>query len=481
MEPNSDPAAERAVLAAIFNEGSEAYADISCMVSPSTFTVDSSKAIYRCLEKVLTDHPNAKPDLPLVLSAANSLGLTEWFDKQDEKRYLRAVTIMPVEPTNAIKFAAKIAKLEIAREGRLRHKQAAQSLQHVTGDESISEIISKMEEPIFEFTGKLAQGDTRGIQRMGEGAEEYLAHLMDNPVDMVGIPTPFNRFNRSIGGGLRPNCVDVIAGRLKSGKSQIVDAVCVHVAKLGYSVLNVDTEMTREEHIHRVAASMAQVSIKDIETGKCGTDPEIRKRVLEAGKKLSDMPYHYACVIGQSFEQILTDMRRWVRREVGLGPDGKAKPCVIIYDYLKLMGADQLGGKMAEFQALGFLMNSLKNFMGKYSVACLCFAQVNREGIDREDSAVIAGSDRVGWFATSASLYKRKGEDEEAEEDGPKTKYSHKLIPLFCRHGPGIEQGNYINMETDYDKAIVREGPTRYELASKGKAGFESSAGPIQF
>lgn len=483
-EPNSDPAAERAVLAAIFKLGNEAYDDISVMVSPSTFTVDSNRTIYRCLEKVLADHPNAKPDLPLVLSAANSLGLNEWFDKQDERRHLRAVTLMPIDPDNATKLAAKISKLEIAREGRTRHKQAAQSLQTVTGDESIQEIISRMEEPIFDFTGRLAQTEVRGIQRMGAGAVEYLTHLMDNPVEMVGIPTPFPRFNRAIGGGLRSNAVDVIAGRLKVGKSLLVDAVGTHISSLGYNVLNVDTEMTKEEHIHRVAASMAQVDIKDIETGQGGKDPEVRKKILEAGKRLADLPYHYNCVIGQSFEQVLTDMRRWVRREVGLGPDGKAKPCVIIYDYLKLMGAEQLSGKMAEFQALGFLMNSLKNFMGKYGVACLCFAQVNREGIDREDSAVIAGSDRVGWFATSATLYKRKGEDEEADEDGPSTKYSHKMIPLFTRHGPGIEPGNYINIETDYSKATVREGPTRYELeSSKRKAGFESNetTAPVQF
>lgn len=323
---------------------------------------------------------------------------------------------------------------------------------------------------------------------MGDGALEYFRHLMDHPKPMVGISTGFKRYDRAIGGGLRPNAVDLIAGRLKSGKSLIVDTVSLYVAGQGIPVLNVDTEMTKEEHLHRVGAVMASVPIKDIETGKCGDDPQTRRTVEEAAKRLNDMPYDYVSVIGQSFEQTLSDMRRWVLRKVGLGPDGKAKPCVIVFDYIKMMSAEGLSNRLAEFQALGFMMNSLKNFMGKYGVACLCLAQVNREGIDREDSAVIAGSDRVGWFATSATLYKRKGEDEEAEEDGPSSNYSHKLIPLFTRHGPGIEPGNFINVKTNYSKAHIEEGPTRFELGAKQGAnnggeirrfGSTTSAGPV--
>lgn len=475
-EPNADPAAERAVLAAIFQRGEEVFADISCMVSPDTFTVDSNRAIYRTLEKILGENSQVKPDLPLILSAANSLGLGEWFEKTEEKRHLRAVITMPVESLNAPQFAAKIAKLEIARKARAKLKECAQALQQVTGDENHADILAKVEGPIFDFTARLAESEHRGVQRMGDGAVEYLTHLMDNPVQMVGIPTPFPRYNAAIGGGLRTNAVDLIVARLKQGKSFLVDNFGTFIASQGIPVLNVDTEMSREEHIHRVAASLAQIPTNIIETGSCGTDPEARKKVLEAGRRLADMPYDYTCVIGQSFEQTLAEMRRWVRRTVGLGPDGKAKPCVIIYDYLKLMGADQLNNKMAEHQLLGFLMNSLKNFMGKYGVACQCFGQVNRDGIDREDSAVIAGSDRMGWFATSATLYKEKGEDEEAEEDGPTPQYSHKLVPLFQRHGPGLKDGDYINVFTDYARGTVREGPTRYELAKQQKAGFAEDA-----
>lgn len=464
-----DAAAERAVLAGIFRYGNEAYADASCMVSESTFTVDSNRSIYRCLTKILGDNATARPDVPLVLSAAASLGLRDWFEKPEEQKHLRAVTLMPVELSSVNSLAAKISKLEVARNLQEVLRSCDGDLDNVTGDEKITEILTRVENPIFEYTGQLAQTEKRGIVRMGEGAAEYLAHLMDHPKEMIGIPTGFRRYDLAIGGGLRPNAVDVIAARLKAGKSQIVDAVGRFIAQSGIPVLNVDTEMTREEHIHRVAASMSGVPTRDIETGRCGKDPESRRKVVEAGKKLADMPYDYNCIIGQSFEQTVSDLRRWVLRKVGLGEDGKAKPCVIIYDYLKLMSSEGLSNRMAEFQALGFMMNSLKNFMGKYGVACLCFAQVNREGIDREDSAVIAGSDRVGWFATSATLYKKKGEDEEAEENGPDPKYTHKFIPLFSRHGPGLASSDYINVETDYSRGIVREGPTRFELGAKQK------------
>src|SRR5689334_2633460 len=100
-------------------------------------TVDSNQIIYKCLEKVLTDNPNTKPDLPLILSAANSLGFKEFFEKNDERKHLRAVMNMPVELDNASTLAAKIAKLEIARNLRRKLKECAISLQSITGDEHI--------------------------------------------------------------------------------------------------------------------------------------------------------------------------------------------------------------------------------------------------------------------------------------------------------------------------------------------------------
>jgi replicative DNA helicase len=404
------------------------------------------------------------------MSAAKDLGVKTLLEKPSEKEYLRAIMHMPVHTENVRRFAARIRKLEI---GRLLNGQldlAKQNIAGITGDEPIDEIIAKAEGPIFDFSSLIASEAGGAVSLMGEGAEEYLQYLMDNPREMMGISTGLARYDRAIGGGIRANSVDIIAARPKVGKTQLVDNIGLHVAgKVGVPTFNLDTEMTKEEHLHRIAGNLAGVAVYDIETGKVGVRDHDRRKVLEAAKQLKAMPYYYQCIIGSQFEDVLASMRRWVTRTVGLEPNGKAKPCVVIYDYLKMMSADFLSGDLQEYQALGFIATALKNFMGRYGVGCLCFAQLNREGIDREDTGVISGSDRIIHYCTSFSIYKWKS-DEERAEPGEASKYSHKLIPIINRHGEGLKAGNYINIQSNYRQGRVTEGPTRDELASTAQS-----------
>jgi len=294
---------------------------------------------------------------------------------------------------------------------------------------------------------------------------------MANPRSQMGISTGNPIWDRAIGGGLRGNSVDVIAARAKTGKTMLVDNTALHISGQQIPVFNLDTEMNWEEHLHRIIGNLAGVEIRDIETGKCGINGLSQQQVVDAREKLKTLPYYYECVIGKQFEDLLASMRRWVTRTVGLEKDGKAKPCVIIYDYLKLMSSDSLVGDMKEYQALGFIMTALKNFMGRYNVPCLCFAQLNREGIDGEDESALAGSDRIVHYCTSLSFYKKKTPEEIVESPrGPKGEtYTHKLLPIVSRHGEGLQGSDYINVVADYKRGRIIEGPTRNQLES-GKA-----------
>ncbi len=455
--------AERGLLSGVFNHGGEIYHDICDIVTTKSFSVETNKFIWACLDHVLKELPNGTIDLPTFMTAAKTLGHNEFFGQDKEMKHLRAIIDCPMMPVNARKMAGQIRKLEIARMLHGQLEVARANLADTTGEESFDKLIAMAEAPIFDLTSLLTNQATGGARRMGDGAEEYMRHLMDNPRDSIGIQTGMPNYDLAIGGGIRPNSMDVIVARLKTGKTFLVDNVALHIAgHENIPVFNVDTEMTWEEHLHRVCANLAGVNSHDIETGRVAKDPISKMAVIEGAKRLKDMPYHYECVIGREFEEILASMRRWVTRTVGLNADGKAKPCVIIYDYLKMMSASFTGGDMQEYQALGFIATALKNFMGRYGVGCLCFAQSNREGIDREDTGVIGGSDRIAQYATSATLFKVKSDEERAESD---SKYTHKLVPLAGRHGAGLASGDYINLEAQYAQGRIIEGPTRDQLA----------------
>lgn len=460
-----DPAAERAVVASVLTYGADAYLDVADIVTSKTFTIDSNQLLWACLEHVFKEESPASVDYPTILSAAHSLGLSKTIENSTEQTHIRGLLNMPVAQTTGRKMAGKIRRLEIARLYDAQLEQGRARLQALTGDESIDKIISTAEEPIFDLSSLLTNTVSSGPRLMGEGASEYIQHLMDNPREMMGIPTGIKGYDRAIGGGLRVNSLDIIAARLKCGKTMLVDNTALHIAGKGnIPVFNLDTEMSWEEHLHRIIANLAGIQTVDIETGKCGFKDIPKKKVLDAADRLKQMPYYYECLIGRQFEEALASMRRWVTRTVGLDANGKAKPCVIIYDYLKMLSADFASKDMQEHQALGFITSALKNFMGRYSVPCLCFAQMNREGIDREDSGAVAGSDRIAQYATSLTFYKWKSDEERAEADDEHVKYTHKLIPIVSRHGAGLSEGDYINIQAEYSMARITEGPTRNEL-----------------
>jgi hypothetical protein len=92
--------------------------------------------------------------------------------------------------------------------------------------------------------------------------------------------------------------------------------------------------------------------------------------------------------------------------------------------------------------------------------------QLNRDGITKESTDVVSGSDRLIWLCTSFSIFKKKS-DEELAEDGPEAG-NRKLVPIVARHGPGLDDGDYINMGMQGEVAKISENKTRNELKKRG-------------
>jgi replicative DNA helicase len=475
----NDVAAERAVVAGVILYGHETYVDVSDIITNRTFTLNSNEIIYRCVEHIVKDDPNAKPDVPSIMSAAKTLGLDKIFEDREELKHLRAIMNTQVRPESVRKLAGKICKLEVARTLKDQVDAAGESLLSISGEEPISHILGLVENPIIDFTSLLTDTTSKGIVPMGANALEYVDFLMDNPRDIMGIPTGFDLWDESVGGGLRKGCFDIWASRQKTGKSFAAVNIALNIVTGGkrkftpLPVLYVDLEMEQEEHQIRILANLANLKSRNIEKGYYANDTANRPKLREAAKRLADLPYDYLCARGMPFEDIIAFMRRWIIRKVGLEKDGKANPCVIIYDWLKLTSPDQLNGNLKEYQLLGFTTSGLKNFMGKYGTSCVCFSQLNRDGIEYEDTRVIRGADSILDFCTSFTLFKRKTDDEIGEQLGDSVRYTHKLITLISRFGPAMSHPDYINIATDYEYGRITEGPT-----AKGmRNGFKKPTG----
>jgi len=467
-----DLPAERAVLSGMFRYGAEAYYDVADIVSESSFTDESNTVIFTCIKHVLEADDSSEIDVPSILSAAKELQLDSFFNTQ-EVQHLSSIMKFPVLLSNVRKFAAKIKKLEIARLMYDQLELTKEKYLKIKGDEPIAKILGIAEESVMEVAS-LVSGTDESPTQMFDNISGYLDDLAEDPVDQIGISTGFSRYDFAIGGGLRRGTVNVIGARPKIGKTLLADNMGVHIAKQGIPVLNLDTEMRKEDHQNRLMAMLTDVPINDIETGAFAKNPATKEKVKTAAKEVESLPYYYKSIGGSSFEEQLSIVRRWISRTVGLNDKGKAKDCVIIYDYLKLMDSAEIKGDMKEFQVLGFMMTALHNLSLKYEIPILSFIQLNRDGINKESTDTASGSDRIIWLCSNFTIYKNKS-DEEIAKDGIENG-NRKLVPVIARHGKGLEDRDYINITLKGSCGKITEGKTAFELDSAVSATEESEA-----
>lgn len=92
--------------------------------------------------------------------------------------------------------------------------------------------------------------------------------------------------------------MNVIGARPKTGKTLLADNMGIHIAKQGVPVLNLDTEMRKEDHQHRMIAMLSGVAINDIETGKFAESPLQKQKVMDAAQEVKEIPYYFKSIGG---------------------------------------------------------------------------------------------------------------------------------------------------------------------------------------
>ena len=458
MEKLLDIGSERALLAGLLQYGIDAYVVVADIISSDSFGHTNNKLLFKCIEDIINNEQ--KPDIVTVLASAEKLNLSEQIKTEQELKYIKSLYDFPVSPENILGFAAQVKKFEFARKIKNLTAKIHKDVDTVNGTESINDIIGILENPVTDF---LREDDgSENPEKIGDGVEDYVRFLEENQCDIIGVPTGFNRYDQAIGGGLRRKCVDLVSARPKVGKSVFADNVALNVSSTGIPVLVLDTEMSKEDHLNRLIANISGVPINEVATGKFTEDALKQDKVNEAVAKLESIPYSYISVAGKPFEGILNLIRRWVMQEVKSDESGKTNECVIIYDYLKLMSSSSITNNIQEYQALGFQITSLHNLCVKLDIPCLSFVQLNRDGITKESTDAVSGSDRLIWLCTSFSIFKSKS-TEEIAEDGPHAG-NRKLVPIVSRHGAGMDDGDYINMQMHGAQAKLVELRSRNEF-----------------
>jgi hypothetical protein len=217
--------------------------------------------------------------------------------------------------------------------------------------------------------------------------------------------------------------------------------------------------MSRDEVKYRSGAAKSEVPLWYLKTGNWRKNPDYVRKVREGATKGLNSKYskvYHLSVGNKSIEEIASICRRWYLRVVGRG-----NKCLIIYDYVKMVGNDERNRK--EYQEMGDKIDFLKKLAEELDVPILTACQNNREGVvgGREASDIVDDersigiSDRITHFASAVWIFRRRTPEEvllDTEESG-----THKLVEVVCR-----EQGRDAAGHQDAIRRTFPDGKVKY-------------------
>lgn len=451
-----DAGMERAILAGITAHGSDCFFEVEDIISVKDFYWPCNQELFKILSHLVHQEDTKTFDIPSIQATAKILGHNDFASGGKHSEYLDAI-IDEVGSTkdNIRSLVIAVYKFSLARRGWIAAKTVQNNLQNITGIEDIDNIIGQIEEPIFDFTGQImSQG--AGVVSLGQQFKTSMTALSKTPQDIVGIPTGFPAWDTAIGGGFRPATVNVVGARPKQGKSFFCINVARNMAENGIPVLYLDTELTSDLQLHRLTSLVSGVDLNHVETGQFNNNQHESEALWGCQEHIEQLPIDHFSVAGLAPHAIMSIARRWLSKKVGFTDSGTAKPCLIIYDYIKLMDDGSFKKNLQEYQILGFLVTALHNFTIKFKLPVLATVQLNRDGVEKEGAEVVSGSDRIIWLCSNFTILKGKIQTELNED--PPSNGTKKLVVTDTRFGPGMERGEYINVINNLSVGKFSEG-----------------------
>ena len=451
-----DAGVERAVLAGITTHGADCFFEVEDLIGTKDFYWPCNQELFNILAHLVNNEDAKTFDIPNIQTAAKILGHNDFVSGGKHSEYLDAVVDgVGSSKENVQSLVTVIYKLSLARRGWVASKAVQNSLQKITGAEDVDTIINQIEEPIFEFTGKIiSHGD--GVVSLGQRFKDVMTTLSETPQDIIGLPTGFPAWDTAIGGGFRPATVNVVGARPKQGKSFFCMNVARNIAENGVPVLYLDTELTGDTQLHRLTSLVSGVDLNHVETGQFKNNSHESEALWGCQEQIENLPIDHFSVAGLAPHAIMSIARRWLSKKVGFTSSGAAKPCLIIYDYIKLMDDGGFKKNLQEYQLLGFLVTALHNFAVKFKLPIFATVQLNRDGVEKEGAEVVSGSDRIVWLCSNFTILKKKIQTELNED--PPSNGTKKLIVTDTRFGGGMESGEYINVMDQLNIGKLFEG-----------------------
>lgn len=430
----------------------EVMADVERFVGSKDFVAEPHGVIYSCLRSAFLNKETI--DKVLLAQKIKNLGIS-FKDDINIFDYIESISFSLVTPEATVNACKELVKFRMLRD----IDKTCDDMKDIV-NKSVNESIDTTIGEVDAVYGKQMNSfeHENEPEPLFEGFYEEVEARGNNPVEEIGLATPYPEFNRLYGGFRRKNLY-IVAARAKSGKSTLLAEMGCEMSRMhNVPVLILDTEMSRDEVRFRSGAAKAEVALWHLKTGNWRKNNEYVTKVRDRAKGFNNVysKVYHLHVANKSIEEVASICRRFYAKVVGRGKD-----CLFIYDYVKMVGNDERYRK--EYQEMGDKIDFLKKLAEELDVPILTSCQNNREGVvgGREASEIVDDersigiSDRVTHFASGVWIFRRRTA-EEITLDTPESG-THKLIEVVVR-----EQGRDAAGHQDYILRTFPDGKRKY-------------------
>ena len=238
--------------------------------------------------------------------------------------------------------------------------------------EEIENTIDRAEEIIFAVAQRRMTRDMIPIRLAVDQFIDRLDYIQKHQGEILGVSTGFNDLDKLLG-GFQPSDLVICAGRPGSGKTSFALSILQHAALTKRKhVALFSLEMSAEQLVQRLVASMGELDSQALRLGKLGDDDY--PKLVKATGELSDATVFIDDSAAITPIEIRAKSRR-LQSEHGLD--------MIIIDYLQLM---TIRGRIENrVQEISQISRQLKELARELHVPVVALSQLSRAVEARDD------------------------------------------------------------------------------------------------
>lgn len=427
---------EQQFLAGILNHPKK-YIEVSSFISSKDFFCDENKIIFSFIK---SDYETGNFIDEVILAERIKLhGLG--FDNVGVSDYLNSLKLKQCSESSVVESAKELKKLSVRREIAENAGLISDKMKKIDSAKPLGEIINAADS-IYSSNINLYENGDNFPQDIFEDMRELIEFRGNNPITEFGPAGPHQRLHDLYGSLLRPGNITTIVARTGVGKTQFVMDFCFKVSRSSsIPVLHLDNgEMSKEELMMRMCASLSGVPMHLLETGQFRNNQETSDKIDNVWEQIQGYKFYYQNVGGMDSDSMIQLIKHFYYSHIQRG-----NPMILSFDYIKTT-SEKMGNK-TEWQVVGEMVDKFKKLIQKDilsnnepMISMMTSVQSNRSGITNnrnsdsivEDESIVSLSDRITQFSSHLFSLRQKTMDELAEEEGQFG--THRLTCFKYRH-----------------------------------------------